>query len=221
MDGDTVGNPDVTLLVMLLDRSGSMHRIRAEVEEGFDAFIADQRDDGGRCTVSLYQFDSGFEPVYVGVPIGDVPPLSIRPRGNTALYDAIGRTILSTRAWLDAVPADDRPGTVLVGILTDGRENSSREFEGPTVRAMIEQQEGEGWEFLYMGAEQDAIEVGMSLGVTAEKSLTYSKGRAREATDALRGSVRRYKDAMRAGLSPEEARALSAFTEEERRSVSD
>ena len=105
MDGDTVGNPDVTLLVMLLDRSGSMHRIRAEVEEGFDAFIADQRDDGGRCTVSLYQFDSGFEPVYVGVPIGDVPPLSIRPRGNTALYDAIGRTILSTRVWLDAVPA--------------------------------------------------------------------------------------------------------------------
>lgn len=221
MGGDIVGDPDVTHLVMLLDRSGSMHRIRAEVEEGFDAFIADQRLDPGRCTVSLFQFDSGFEEVYVGVPAEDVPPLRIRPRGNTALYDAIGRTILLTREWLDALPDEARPGTVLVGILTDGRENSSREFAGPEVRSMIDEQEEDGWEFLYLGADQDAIEVGMSLGVKREKSLTYSKGKAREATDALRGSVSRYKEARRAGLSPEEAQAASAFSDEERSSAAD
>ena len=171
-------NPNLTHLYFLLDRSGSMQSIKDDTEGGFDAFIAEQRTQPGDCRVTLAQFDDRYEEVYRDVPVADVPPLRLSPRGSTALLDSIGRLLGEAGERLAALPEDERPGVVIVGIMTDGHENASRELTHPQVKAMIERQTKDyGWQFLYMGADQDAIEVGSSIGVAAANSLTWSRGK--------------------------------------------
>jgi len=161
-------DPTYTDITLVLDRSGSMQSIKDDTVGGFDAFVAEQRSLPGRCAVSLVQLDNEYEEVYTGRPIAEVPGLSLVPRGPTAMLDAIGRAVNATGARPAAMPEDARPGTVIVGIMTDGLENASREFTYPMVKALIEQQERvHGWTFMYMGANQDAIEVGADLGVAA------------------------------------------------------
>ncbi len=138
-----------THIAFLLDRSGSMQSIRTDTVGGFEAFIAEQRALPGRCTVSLAQFDNEYEEVYTDVPVADVPPLDLVPRGSTALVDAIGRLVNATGARLAALPEDQRPGTVIVGIMTDGLENASKEFTRPQIKAMItEHTDVYGWQFM-------------------------------------------------------------------------
>ena len=152
---------NLTHLYFLLDRSGSMASIRSETEAGFNAFIAEQRTAPGRCLVTLAQFDDHYEEVYAARPVTEVPPLHLIPRGTTALLDSIGRLVTTAGERLAALPEEARPGTVIVGIMTDGHENASQEWGFGAIRALIEQQtKVYSWEFLYMGADQDAIEVG-------------------------------------------------------------
>jgi len=132
-------DPTYTHLAFLLDRSGSMQSIRSDIEGGFDAFIAEQRGAAGRCTVTLAQFDTDYEVTYLDLPIDQVPPLDLRPRGRTALLDSIARLVNDTGAHLAALPEHERPGTVIVGIMTDGHENASREWTHPAVKALIVQ----------------------------------------------------------------------------------
>ena len=187
-------NPSLTHLYFLLDRSGSMQTIRDDTVGGFNAFIAEQRQHPGDCRVTLAQFDDRYEVVYTDRPIADVPALDLQPRGSTALLDAIGRLATDAGAHLASLPEEQRPGTVIVGIMTDGYENASREWTHPAVKALIQQQtKTYNWEFLYMGADQDAIEVGVSLGVQANRSMTYSRdasGPAMAATSAMVGRLR-------------------------------
>ncbi len=187
-------DPNRTHLFFLLDRSGSMQSIREDTVGGFDAFIAEQRTHPGECRVTLAQFDDRYEVVYSDRPIEQVPGLELQPRGMTALLDAIGRLITDAGAHLAALPESHRPGTVIVGIMTDGHENASKEWTHPAVKALIQQQtETYSWEFLYLGADQDAIEVGTGLGVPAARSMTYSRGSsvaAMASTSAVIGRVR-------------------------------
>jgi len=185
---------NLTHLYFLLDRSGSMQSVRDDTVGGFNAFIAEQRHHPGDCRVTLAQFDDRYEVVYTDRPIADVPALDLQPRGTTALLDAIGRLVTDAGAHLAALPEERRPGTVIVGIMTDGYENASHEWTHPAVKALIQQQTNTyQWEFLYMGSDQDAIEVGTSLGVQANRSITYSRdasGPAMAATSAMVGRLR-------------------------------
>ena len=95
---------DLTHIYFLLDRSGSMQSIRDDTEGGFDAFIAEQRSQPGDCRVTLAQFDDQYEEVYQDVPVADVPPLSLSPRGSTALLDSIGRLLGEAGTRLAALP---------------------------------------------------------------------------------------------------------------------
>lgn len=213
-------NPDLTHIYFLLDRSGSMQSIVSDTVGGFDAFIGEQRGVPGDCRVTLAQFDDKYDEVYVDRPIADVPTLQLQPRGSTALLDSIGRLVTDAGSRLAAMPEAERPGTVIVGIMTDGMENASREFSHPAIKALIEQQTGVyGWQFLYLGADQDAIEVGMSIGVAAGNSVTYSRGRVKAAMAATAANVGTYRAARAAGLDASEAAALSAFTDEQRRAA--
>ena len=211
-----MSNPDRTLLVFLLDRSGSMQSIKSDVEGGFAAFIDEQRQAPGDCAATLAQFDTEYELVYHQVPVGEVPALNLQPRGGTALLDAMGKLITDTAAQLDATPEAERPGTVIVAIMSDGYENSSREWTHPAIKSLVEQQTKNGWEFLYMGADQDAIEVGVRLGVQRDKSVTYGRARARDVMAATSANISRhraakienpdavmdgYSDAQRAGVA--------------------
>jgi hypothetical protein len=213
-----MSNPNLTRLVFLLDRSGSMQSIKSDVIGGFDAFLAEQRAGEGLCTVTLAQFDHEYEVVYRGIALGQVPPLALWPRGRTALLDSMGKLITDTAAEINALAEDDKPGTVIVAIMTDGMENASREWRRPDIKALVEQQTNDnGWEFLYMGTDQDAVEVGKGLGVKDGQAITYARGKSREAMLAASGNVRGYRNAKL--LNP--AAAMPEFTAEQRAQLAD
>lgn len=202
MTHERMTNANLTHLYFLLDRSGSMQSIRDDTVGGFDAFIAEQRGLPGECRVTLAQFDDRYEVVYSERPIRDVPSLELQPRGMTALLDAIGRLVTDAGARLAALPESDRPATVIVGIMTDGQENASKEWTHPAVRSLIQQQtEAYSWEFLYLGADQDAIEVGAGLGVPAARSMTYSRGSTQAAMASTSAMVGRLRAARSSGAA--------------------
>ena len=210
-------NSNLTHIAFLLDRSGSMQSIKDDTEGGFNAFIAEQRKEPGECRVTLAQFDNEYEEVYRDLPLAEVPALRLVPRGSTALLDSIGRLVTSTGERLAALPEDERPGIVIVGIMTDGHENASREWTHPAVKALIGQQtKTYGWQFLYLGADQDAIEVGSSIGVAAANSMTYSRGKVAAVMAATSRNIGRTRAAMAAGATAEQAAKLIAFDDEQR-----
>ncbi|HEU0190609.1 MAG TPA: VWA domain-containing protein [Mycobacterium sp.] len=209
-------NPDLKLIAALLDRSGSMTTVADDTRGGFDTFIAGQRAKPGDTVVTLAQFDNRYEQVYENKPIVEVPPLVLEPRGSTALLDAIGRFITDIGSRLAALPEDDRPGDVTVVVMTDGHENASVEWAKDGVRRLIEQQEsGYDWDFVFLGANMDAVDVGAGMGFRPGKSMTYAASAV--GIDAVFGSVTTYLDrkdeAKRAGRSRRDV----AFDEDERR----
>ena len=209
---------DLTHLYFLLDRSGSMQSIKSDIEGGFTAFVEEQRKGAGECLASLAQFDDVYEVVYTDKPVADVPPLDLHPRNSTALHDAMGWLISAAGEKLAALPEAERPGTVVVAIMTDGLENASREWHGPAIKSLVELQTKQyGWTFLYMGADQDAVEVGAGLGIAAASSVTYSRRKARDAMAMSGGKIREYRTDKMANP----AAAMPAFTDEERRSLSE
>jgi hypothetical protein len=125
------------------------------------------------------------------VPIKDVPPLdshSYVPRGTTALLDAIGRTINTVGERLDRTPEPERPGKVIIAILTDGLENASQEFKRKEIFKMIKhQREVYSWEFIFLGAKQDAISTGAKMGIPIANAVTFSEapGGTAQAFDAV------------------------------------
>ncbi|HQF04200.1 MAG TPA: VWA domain-containing protein, partial [Phycicoccus sp.] len=154
--------------------------------------------------------------VYADLPVADVPPLRLRPRNSTALLDSLARLITEAGARLAALPERERPGTVVVAVMTDGMENASREWTHAAVKALIEQQTRDyGWEFTYMGADQDAIEVGMSVGISADSSITYARNRAGDAMALQSRKVRQYREAKRVDA----AAPMPGWTAEERRDL--
>lgn len=175
----TDSNPNIKHLVLVLDRSGSMHRIAGDTTGGVASLLADQIDAANRSetplavVVTLAQFDDKYELAYDRKPIGIVN-WSCNPRGATALHDAVGKTITTVReADHKAAPAD-RPGHTVLVIVTDGYENSSVEYDRDRTRELIEQVQADGWEVLFLGAGLDAWSVSDSLGVSRKMSASYS-----------------------------------------------
>ena len=164
-----------TLIAALLDRSGSMHGSKLATEDGWRELINGQRAEQGRCEVTLAQFDTTYEVLYPPTEIAAVPEFIVDPRGSTALLDATGRFITEVGEQLGALPEDQRPGTVICLIMTDGMENASRHWSWDAVKRLITQQrEVYGWEFIFLGANIDAVEVGMRMGVAADSALTFA-----------------------------------------------
>jgi len=209
---------DLTHLYFLLDRSGSMQSIKTDTEGGFAAFIEEQKKAPGECQVTLAQFDDEYDVVYADRPLADVPALDLQPRGSTALLDAMGRTITEAGARLAGLPDDQRPGTVIVAIMTDGMENASREWTHPAIKALVTQQSGQwGWQFMYMGADQDAVEVGAQLGVARDHSVTYGRTKSAAAMSSASSKISK----LRAARISAPAAPLEAFTAAERASLAE
>jgi hypothetical protein len=141
--------------------------------------------------LTLVLFDHEYIVAHDGVPIKDVPPLdnhSYVPRGTTALLDAIGRTINTIGERLDRAPEPERPGKVIIAILTDGLENASQEFKRKEIFKMIKhQREVYSWEFIFLGAKQDAISAGAKMGIPIANAVTFSEapGGTARAFDAV------------------------------------
>jgi len=179
---------DYTHITLVLDRSGSMASIRDAAEEAFNGYIDSQRQLPGTCTVTVRLFDDNHDVLVRNKPIAECPRIILQPRGSTALLDAIGRGIDETGATLAATPESERPGTVVFVIQTDGMENASHEFTAQKINEMItHQRDVYSWEFVFLGANQDAIATATKLGIGAQASATYSAsaGGARAAVDSL------------------------------------
>ena len=158
-----------TEIVVVLDRSGSMGSIAPATVEGFNKFLLEQQNSEGEAFVTLIQFDDRYELNYKSVPVKEVSPLilgeSFQPRGGPALLDAIGKTIEELQTERD----------VVFVIITDGEENRSNTYKKEAITKMIESQtDEEGWKFLFLAANQDAIRTGSSIGIKGGNSITYA-----------------------------------------------
>lgn len=176
-----------TEILIILDRSGSMASIKTDMEGGFATFLEEQRKLPGECKVTLVQFDHAQETVYESRDIMDVPPLELAPRGGTALLDAVASTIDATGARLRRMPEAQRPGKILCLIITDGAENASKEFTAAQVKTRIEHQRTKyAWEFVYLGANQDAFAEAQAMGINFAGNYAAT---AKGVGDVFRGVV--------------------------------
>jgi uncharacterized protein YegL len=165
-----------THIAVILDRSGSMESMRKEIIGGFNAFLEDQKKVPGSATMTLVQFDHEIDRLATFKPLSDVAALTSEtyvPRGCTKLYDAIGLTVNTVKD--EVAKAADKPDKILVVILTDGMENSSQEYDTAGISALLEERQKAGWEFSFIGANQDAILTARGIGLkNAASNLTYA-----------------------------------------------
>ena len=125
---------DLTDITLVVDRSGSMEQVQEDAEGGVNSFIAQQAKEPGEALLTLVQFDTEYEFLHKGVPISQVPKFELVPRGMTALLDAVGRAMNETGERIAKMDERDRPGLVVFVVMTDGQENSSKEFSKATIK---------------------------------------------------------------------------------------
>lgn len=155
-------------IIIILDRSGSMRSICADMEGGFATFIAEQRAAPGEAVVSVYQFDDKFDTCFEERPIAQVTGLGLVPRGVTALLDAVGKAIVLVGERLAKKPEAERPGAVVVLVITDGMENSSSEYSRAQIAEMVKHQtEAYRWQFVYLGADASTFDEAGAIGMAA------------------------------------------------------
>lgn len=166
-----------TDITIVLDRSGSMASIAKETILGFNAFLEEQQAVDGKATFSLVQFDHEYEPLYEALDIAEARPLTKEayvPRGMTALLDAIGKTIKSTSKRMKNLNKGEETPKVVFVIITDGYENNSREYTRERIfRKISKLEKKHDWQFVYLGANQDAIAEAGFIGIAKEKAMTF------------------------------------------------
>lgn len=162
-----------THVTFVIDRSGSMGSIANEMSAGFNMLIEEQKKNPDTCSVSLFEFNSTVTRRMFFAPLSAVESYQIRPGGNTAMCDAICIAIDDTGQHLAMLPESERPSKVLVVVITDGYENWSTRFWYEDVRSRVKhQQEKYSWEFLFLGADQDAVLNAKSYGMS-HTAATY------------------------------------------------
>lgn len=168
---------DTIELIVIIDESGSMGNVKSDTIGGFNSFLETHQKLGGDAKLTLVKFDTKYSIVNNGTPVQDVLKLdndTYSPGGMTALLDAVGKTIDEVGKRLSATEEDERPEKVMVMIITDGEENSSREYTIENVRNKIkEQQDKYKCEFVFLGADQDAWSNASSMGM--HKSVNFSQ----------------------------------------------
>jgi len=170
----------MTDITVVLDTSGSMQSIKKDMEGAFNTFIKTQAElPGDECVVSLYSFNSECNLEYMTKPITLVPKLEIVPRGCTALYDAMHRAMRDTGTRLASMAEENRPARVVFVVITDGEENSSKTVTSGEVRAAVERQQSVyNWQFLYLGANQDAFCASHRMGFQSYATKGYEASSA-------------------------------------------
>lgn len=191
-----------TLLVFVLDRSGSMNACLAQTVSGFNEFLSQQQEEKADLAfMTLVKFstemsgggwDAALETTYSATPIGDVGKLgstenAYYPNGGTPLLDAVGTTIVAT----DAVAANY--DHILFVIQTDGEENSSKEYNRDSLFKMVTQRREQGWDFIFMGADIDAYGAAQSLNIPIDNTMPYAAGASHAAFASMANSVSSYR----------------------------
>lgn len=169
---------NLTEIVYILDRSGSMYNLVSDTIGGFNSMIESQKKEPGEAYVTTVLFDDHYELLHDHINLKEIQPITDREyytRGCTALLDAIGKTINSIGARLNNTPEDERPDKVIFVIMTDGYENASNEFTKSQVKEMIEhQQDKYSWTFMFLGADIDAVGEAQSLGIKSDFARSHT-----------------------------------------------
>ena len=193
---------NLTEIIFILDRNGSMSGLEADTIGGFNSMIEKQKKADGEAMISTVLFDNVSEVIHDRVSVLDIQPMTDKDytvRGCTALLDAIGGAIHHIGNIHKYARAEDVPEHTLFVITTDGMENASRHYNAERVKQMIERQKARyGWEFLFLGANIDAVETARHFGIGADRAVNYHSDSAgtqlnyevlSEAICAVRGSV--------------------------------
>ncbi len=167
----------LTELVFILDKSGSMGGLETDTIGGYNSMLEKQKAVEGECHITTVLFDNSYELLHDRIDIKAVRPITDKEYsvgGSTALLDAIGRTIHKIGNAQKHTAEDYRAEKVMFVIITDGEENSSREYSAQKVKAQIERQRAEyGWEFIFLGANIDAVETAGRFGIAADRAQNY------------------------------------------------
>jgi uncharacterized protein YegL len=190
----------LTELVFILDKSGSMNGLEADTIGGFNSMLEKQQGAEGECLVTTVLFDNNYELLHDRIDLKAVNPITEKEYqvgGSTALLDAIGQTIHKIGNAQKNTADDYRAEKVMFVIITDGEENSSREYTAGKVKAQIERQKTKyGWEFIFLGANIDAVQTAVRFGISADRAADYladSKG-TRLSYMAMSAAVSQYRD---------------------------
>ena len=172
----------LTELVLILDRSGSMGGLESDTIGGYNSMLEKQKKAEGQVLVTTVLFDDEREVLYDRIPLEQLPKMTEKEyyvRGCTALLDAVGSTIRYIAGVHAHAKEEDRPEKTIFVITTDGLENASREYTYAGVKRLVEQRkEKEGWEFLFLGANMDAIETAGRFGISADRAADYHSDHA-------------------------------------------
>ena len=192
----------ITEMVFILDRSGSMGGLESDTIGGFNAMIEKQKKQEGKAYVTTVLFDHEIQILHSRVELSEIPPMTDKDytvRGTTALIDAIGMTIGRIKGQHKELSEDEVPEHTIFVITTDGMENASKEYSSKDVKKMIEHQKKKhNWEFLFIGANIDAVETAKHFGIDKNRAVNY-KADARgtgvlyNAVSSVVGSVRKSK----------------------------
>ena len=168
---------NLTELVFILDKSGSMSGLEKDTIGGFNSLLEQQRKVDGECVITTVLFENRYELLHDRIDIRAVQPITGKEYfvgGSTALLDAIGRTIHKIDTAQKNTTEDYRAEKVMFVIITDGEENASRHFSSAQIRQMIQhQKERYGWEFIFLGANIDAVETAGRFGIDADRAVDY------------------------------------------------
>ena len=173
---DKVMKNNITEVVFILDRSGSMGGLESDTIGGFNSTLKKQKELDGKCLITTVLFDDQYEIIHDRVDAREAKEITEKEyfvRGCTALVDAIGKSITHIEKIHKYSRPEDIPEHTMFIITTDGMENASREYSADKVRKMIEQKKETGWEFLFIGANIDAVETARNYGIDADKSVDY------------------------------------------------
>lgn len=204
---------NTTELIFILDRSGSMAGLESDTIGGFNAMIEKQKKVDGECFVSTILFDNESEVLHDRLKLSEIKPMTDKDytvRGCTALIDALGGAIKHIRNIHKYAREEDVPKNTMFVITTDGMENASRRYSSEEVKRMIQhQKEKYGWEFLFIGANIDAVETARHYGIDEDRAVNYHADKM--------GTGVVYDTVAKAVRSVRESRALDNWSDEIKR----
>lgn len=163
-------------LVFILDRSGSMSGLEADTVGGFNSFVENQKKQEGECLVTVVLFNQDAEILYDRAKLDGIRKMATDdycPGGMTALLDAVGSTVERISLVHKYARNEDVPEKTIFVITTDGMENASRKYSAKAVKALVELKKDDGWEFLFLGANIDAVSTAEDIGISRDRAAKY------------------------------------------------
>ena len=167
---------NLTEVVFILDRSGSMSGLEEDTIGGYNSFLNKQKEEDGECLISTVLFNNKSEVVHDRIDIREIENMTRNDyfaSGATALIDAMGSSIHHIRSVHKYIREEDRPEHTIFVIITDGLENASHKYSSKEVKKMVEKQKKEGWEFIFLGANIDAVETAKEYGISEDRSTNF------------------------------------------------